>query len=118
MSKINSYSKEFKVKAVKQYNEEGLTPKEIFKRSGIDLNPTSKKNPNHCLSRWNKIYRKHGEQGLMEENRGKKSKHGGRPKTIKFKDEKEKIKYLESQVKYLKAENDFLIKLRAQKRKE
>lgn len=53
----------------------------------------------------------------MEETRGKHSK-GGRPKIPKFKDEKEKIKYLELQVAYLKAENDFLVKLRAQKNKE
>jgi len=117
MSKQTKYSKEFKIKAVKQYNEEGLTPKEIFKRSGLDLSETSKKNPSHCLSRWNKIYREKGEEGLLEERRGKHSK-GGRPRILKFKDEKEKIKYLELQVKYLKAENDFLIKLRAQKRKE
>lgn len=114
MSKQTRYRKEFKLQAVKQY-EEGLTPKEIFKVSGFNLSKTSKKNPSHCLSRWNKIYREKGEQGLLEENRGKNSKGGGKPNIPKFKDEKEKIKYLELQVKYLKAENDFLIKLRAQK---
>ena len=92
--------------------------KEIFTQEGINLTTTTKKNPNHCLSRWNKTYREHGEQGLLEENRGKQRKGGGRPKIQKFKDEKEKITYLELQVKYLKAENDFLVKLRAQKKKE
>ena len=117
MGKQITYTGEFKIEAIKQY-EKGLTPKEIFERSGIDLSLTGKRNPSHCLSRWNKIYREHGEQGLMEENRGKHSKGGGRPKIPKFKDEKEKIKYLELQVAYLQAENDFLIKLRAQKKKE
>ena len=112
MSKQIKYSKEFKIQAVKEY-QEGLTPQEIFKQHKINVSTTSKKNPSHCLSRWNKIYKERGEQGLTEENRG-----GGRPKIPKFKDEKEKIKYLELQVAYLKAENDFLVKLRAQKNKE
>lgn len=116
MGKQIKYSKEFKIQAVKEY-QEGLTPQEIFKQHKINVNTASKKNPGHCLSRWNKIYRERGEQGLMEETRGKHSK-GGRPKIPKFKDEKDKIKYLELQVAYLKAENDFLVKLRAQKKKE
>lgn len=113
MSKQIKYSKEFKLKAVKQY-EEGLTPKEIFTQNGFDLGTISKNIPKHCLSKWNKIFKGKGEGGFFE---GRKNR-GGRPKTPKFKDEKEKIKYLELQVKYLKAENDFLIKLRAQKKKE
>lgn len=111
MRKQIKYSKEFKIKAVKQH-EEGLTPRTIFKLHGFDLTTCS---PKDLLSRWNKTYREKGEEGLLEENRGKHSKGGGRPKIPKFKDEKEKIKYLELQVKYLKAENDFLAKLRAQK---
>ena len=114
MGKKIKYSKEFKIQAVKEY-QEGLTPHEIFKLHKINVSTTSKKNPSHCLSRWNKIYKEKGEQGLLEETRGK---GGGRPKIPKFKDEKEKIKYLELQVAYLKAENDFLVKLRAQKKKE
>jgi transposase-like protein len=117
MDKPIQYSKEFKVQAVKQYKE-GLTPKEIFTLHGFDLAVIGNKIPSHSLSRWNKTYKKQGEQGLLEESRGKKSKGGGRPKILTFKDEKEKIKYLELQVAYLKAENDFLIKLRAQKKKE
>ena len=116
MSKTIKYSSEFKIKAVKQH-EEGLTPKAIFLLNGFDVSKIGKNIPKYALSRWNKIYRKHGEGGLMEENRGK-GKGGGRPKILKFKDDKEKIKYLELQVTYLKAENDFLIKLRAQKKKE
>ena len=116
MRKQIKYSGEFKIKAVKQY-EEGLTPKEIFLMNGFDLTTVAKNIPKDSLSRWNKTYREHGEQGLAEDGRGK-SKGGGRPKKPKFKDDKEKITYLELQVTYLKAENDFLIKLRAQKKKE
>lgn len=117
MGKTIQYSKEFKVQAVKQY-EEGLTPKEIFALHGFDLSVIGKNIPKHSLSRWNKIYREHGEQGLLGENRGRYSRCESGLKILKFKDEKEKIKYLELQVAYLKAENDFLIKLRAQKKKE
>jgi transposase-like protein len=113
MSKQIKYSNEFKVKAVKQY-EEGLTPKEIFTLNGFNLNIISKNIPKHCLSRWNKTYKERGECGFS----GSRKSGCGRPKIPKFKDEKEKIKYLELQVAYLKAENDFLIKLRAQKKKE
>jgi hypothetical protein len=42
---------------------------------------------------------------------------GGRPKTKNLSD-KEKIEYLETKVAYLKAENDFLAKLRAQRKAE
>lgn len=114
MRKQIKYSNEFKVKAVKEYKE-GLTPQIIFKQNGFDI---TKCRPKDLLSRWNKIYREKGEDWLSKENRGKNSKGGGRPKIPKFKDEKEKIKYLELQVAYLKAENDFLVKLRAQKNKE
>lgn len=116
MNKQIKYSGEFKIKAIKQY-EEGLTPKAIFLLNGFDVSKIGKNIPKHALSRWNKTYREHGEQKLMEESRGK-SKGGGRPKKPTFKDDKEKIKYLELQVTYLKTENDFLIKLRAQKKKE
>ena len=116
MGKQIKYSSEFKIKAIKQYKE-GLTPKEIFRLHGFDMSKIGKI-PKHSLSRWNKIYRERGEQGLREETRSKHSKGGGRPRIITFKDDREKIEYLELQVQYLKAENDFLIKLRAQKKME
>lgn len=111
-----SYTSAFKIKAVKQYNEEGLVPNQIFKEAGLDLRLIGKHNPKDCLRLWRKIYEAKGEEGLSTENRGKsKGGGGGRPKT-KFKDEKEKIKYLEAENAYLKAENDFLAKLRGLRR--
>ena len=116
MGKQITYSSEFKIKAVKQH-EEGLTPKTIFKLNGFDVSKIGKI-PKYALARWNKIYREKGETGLREDSRGKRSYGVGRPKAVSFKDDKERIEHLELQVKYLKAENDFLIKLRAQKKKE
>lgn len=105
------YSKDFKIKAVKLYNEQGLTSSEIFRQAGFDLNIVGKEKPHDCLKSWNKIYKLKGEDGLRLETRGR---GGGRPKTKHLEGE-EKIRYLEAQVAYLKAENDFLAKLRAKR---
>jgi hypothetical protein len=53
-----------------------------------------------------------GEGAFGIETRGK---GGGRPKKIKDTNDTDKIKRLEAEVAYLKAENDFLIKLRAKR---
>lgn len=110
--KAITYSKEFKRKAVKQYQEEGMMAKEIFRQAGFDLNVISQKKPKQCLERWNKVYGAKGYAGLAKESRGGGS---GRPK-IKGLSDQDKIKRLETQVAYLKAENDFLAKLRAKRR--
>ncbi len=106
-----TYSKTFKIKAVRQY-EAGLTAREIFEEAGFNLQTIGRAAPRDCLKRWNKIYRISGVAGLSSETRG----GGGRPKT-KYQTDKEQIKYLEAQVAYLKAENDFLAKLRAGKKR-
>lgn len=106
------YTSAFKIKAVKQYNEDGLTANQIFKEAGFDRCLIGKNNPKDCLQLWKKIYAAKGESGLSTENRGK---GGGRPK-IKYKSDKEKIKYLEAKVAYMDAENDFLAKLQGLKR--
>ncbi|TSA45286.1 hypothetical protein D4R51_02165 [bacterium] len=108
------YSKDFKIKAVKLYNEQSSTAKEIFRQAGFDLNLIGKQKPKSLMQDWNRIYRVKGEKGLMEETRGKGS-GGGRPKN-KFATDAERIKYLEAENAYLKAENDFLAKLRAKRR--
>lgn len=106
-----SYSKEFKLAAVKQYNEEGLTSREIFERVGFDLDMVGRDAPKSCLKRWNKTFRAKGLLGLQKENRGG---NGGRPKKQKLTEE-ERIEWLEAEVAYLRAENDFLIELRAKR---
>jgi hypothetical protein len=112
--KAITYAKDFKVRAVKQYLEEGKAAKEIFRLAGFDLDTIGKDTPKDCLGDWCKIFRTKGAIGLQTENRGK---GGGRPKAKEM-TEKKRIEYLEAEVAYLKAENDFLIKLRAKRRAE
>lgn len=107
-----SYSNNFKIKAVKQY-EEGMTPKEIFNIAGFDWKIIGKDTPKGCLRSWKRVYKKKGIIGLQTETRGR---GGGRKKKIEFIG-KDRIKRLEAEVAYLKAENDFLIKLRAKRSK-
>ena len=84
----------------------------IFEEAGFDLNVLGKDKPKDCLSRWKRIYNQKGKKGLEEEKRGS---FGGRPK-VKFKSQEEEIKYLKTKITYIKAENDFLAKLRGLKR--
>jgi transposase-like protein len=105
-----TYTSEFKIRAVGLCIEQGMTPKEVFTQAGFDLEVIGKKKPTFCLRWWKHIYREQGKETLIRENRGKKAT--GRTKT-KYENDAEKIKYLEAQVAYLKAENDFLAKLRA-----
>jgi transposase-like protein len=106
-----TYTKRFKLLAVELY-EQGLTSSEIFRKEGFDLDVVGKHQPKECLSRWLKLFRAKGINGLSDQ-RGKTGQ-SGRPKT-KGVTEADKIKRLEVQVAYLKAENDFLAKLRAKR---
>ena len=105
-----TYSNDFKIRAVKLYKQ-GLTSREIFKQAGFDLNAIGRDQPKECLKRWNKTWRVKGEGGLSAETRG----HPGRPGKPKDLSDADKIKRLEAEIAYLKAENDFLAKLRAKR---
>lgn len=107
------YSRDFKLRAIKQYNEDGLTSTEIFRQAGFDLKLIGRGKPKECLKRWNRKYQQAGLAGLQAEQRGG-YRNGGRPKTKNL-TEAERIKRLELEVAYLKAENDFLAKLRAKR---
>ncbi len=107
---VISYAKEFKIKAVKQYQEEYMSPQEIFIKAGFDLDMIGRKKPKNCLEMWNKVYKKEGFKGLAEPK-----KRRGRPKKVRDKTDKNKIERLELEIEYLKAENDFLVKLRAKR---
>lgn len=102
-----AYKKDFKILAVKKYHE-GLPPLEIFRQANINIAVTGHRSAKWCLQRWLKTFKKKGEKGLETDARGKS---GGRPKT-NWSNEKEKIKYLETENAYLKEENRFLAKLR------
>lgn len=102
-----TYSKDFKIKAVRLYDQ-GLTSSEIFSKAGFNLNTIGRSQPKECLRRWRRSRRTKGESGLAE-TRGRT----GRPKNPDFQSDADKIKWLEAKIAYLKAENDFLAKLRA-----
>ena len=107
-SKSITYSKEFKVLAVKQYKE-GLSSRKIFELAGFDLGIIGKDTPFDRIKDWNRVVRKKGEASLFSEARGRGSP--GRPKSKGLTD-KERMEYLEAKVAYLKAENEFLTQLR------
>lgn len=107
-----TYSKEFKIKAVTMSQSEGYTCKKIFEHLGFDVDVIGIKTPKECLKRWNQVYRSKGLDGFDKELRGTQST--GRVKT-KGVSEADRIKRLELEILYLKAENDFLAKLRAKR---
>ena len=108
-----TYGKKFKVLAIKQYHENGYSPRMIFEEAGFDLALIGKDIPEQCLRRWRKVYNIKGIKKLSVETRGH---GGGRPKTKGLTDA-DRIKRLEVENAYLKAENDFLAKLRAAKKR-
>ena len=114
-NKSITYSKEFKLLAIKKYYEEGYNTRMIFEEAGLDQRLVGLEASKTCLVRWRRVYKIKGAQGLVVENRGK-HRQGGRPKTKGVTDN-DKIKRMEIEIAYLKAENDFLVKLRAAKKR-
>jgi transposase-like protein len=104
-SKSITYSKDFKIRAVKAFYE-GQSANAIFKLAGLDLAVIGKWKPRACLKAWRRIYKTHGEAGFARENRGR---NGGRkPKDKQSAD----VEYLQAKVAYLEAENNFLRNLK------
>lgn len=103
-----TYHYDFKVAAIKQYQNEGLSATQIFKQAGFNMDTIGRDAPVDNLKRWRKVFNAKGINGLSTEARGR---GGGRSKA-NWSNDKEKLKYLEVQVAYLKAENAFLAKLR------
>ena len=108
-----SYHKEFKISAVKRYHE-GLSPNEIFRQAEFDLDVIGRDVADDCLVRWRRIFKNKGESGLKIDGRTR-SNPRGRPKDLANLTDKDRLKYLDAQVAYLKAENAFLAKLRKQR---
>src|SRR3989338_11100795 len=100
-----SYHKDFKILAMKKYTE-GMSASEIFKQSNFDVGTIGHNVPADRISQWLKVFKTKGIQELSVETRCR-GKGGGRPK-VNWSDEKENIKYLETEVAYLKEENRFL----------
>ena len=107
-----TYKGKFKVRAVRQYFNDGWSPNMIFREAGFDLDMIGRQRPKDYLKDWRKIYDEEGEEGLLKEKRGRP--YGTKKK--EFKDDKEKIEYLEAKIEYMDAENDFLAKLRGLER--
>lgn len=110
-AKTITYAKGFKIAAIRQYLEEGLTSTEIFKKAGFDLHSIGKDIPKDRIRDWLRVFKADGITGLRLEARGRSR---GRPNGKGLSDT-DKIKWLEAKVAYLKAENDYLVKLRAKR---
>lgn len=113
-NKSITYSQEFKIKAIRRYSEDGVSPNQIFEEAGFSRTWLGKYRASNCLKKWKDKYRTEGQESLLKENRGAPGK---RKTWMVPKDEKKKIEYLETKIAYLEAENDFLAKLRGLKRK-
>jgi transposase-like protein len=106
-----TYNKEFKVQAVNKYYQNGYSPRMIFKEAGFDISVIGEDTPGFSLQRWRKEYQERGIDSLKFERRGQLGR-GGRVKTKEL-NNADRIKRLEIENAYLKAENYFLAKLRA-----
>jgi len=98
-----TYTSDFKTKAVKLLKD-GWSAEEIFLQAGIDVSLFGSKYAFKSIHRWEQLLQKHGASALKKERRGMNAT--GRPAGRKFKS-------LEEEVAYLRAEVDFLKKLRA-----
>ena len=100
------YKKKFQAAAMEMYNKEGLAAVEIFELAGFDLNVIGKRTPNRLMNQWNTAKRPKGASQLPFRVKPSAEARKG-----------ESIRKLKNRVAYLEAENDFLAKLRARKRK-
>ncbi|KUP05723.1 transposase [Bacillus coahuilensis m2-6] len=101
------YTPEFKIRAVKE-NMDGKGPCKIFIEAGFDLQVISTKKAQSSLARWRTTYKTYGEDGFLEERRGKGST--GRPTSKNLSPDK-KLEKAEARIKYLEAELELLKKL-------
>jgi hypothetical protein len=102
-----NYTFDFKKRAL-ELNDIGISAREIWLRSNFNTSWWRQEYFRETIRDWKKIVNKKGIEGL--------TRSGG----IQFdkgpcSNNTDNIKRLELQVKYLKAENDFLAKLRAKK---
>lgn len=98
-----TYTPAFKEKAIKLHNQ-GVPPSRIFSNAGINVEIFGEGYAKKCIRRWKKVSSSIDSDCFKKERRGSKST--GRPKGRKFKS-------LEEENAYLRAELDFLKKLRA-----
>ena len=92
------YTGEFKQMVVETMRKEKLSQYQVSDRFLVSR---------HAVQQWERIYLEEGPEGLYIERRGRKST--GRPKKLKPEVEEDLI----AEVQRLRAENAYLIKLRA-----
>lgn len=109
-AKSITYTLAFKEHAVAEY-EAGATAREIFRRADLDRALLGTDHPKNCLKRWCNVVRRSGTKGLVDA----RGKHHTKGKKRRINNETDRLKWLEAEVKYLKAENAFLTKLRAKR---
>ncbi|MDE2041346.1 MAG: hypothetical protein KGI59_03145 [Patescibacteria group bacterium] len=102
-----NYTYEFKKRAL-ELQAEGVSPKEIWRRSGFDTSKWKKHYFRCTLRDWKEIVKKRGVEGLLKIG-GVQYDRGPANTT------RDRLKRLELEVRYLRAENDFLAKLRAKR---
>ena len=100
---MNKFTKEFKEKAIK-LKKQGMHPNKIFTNTGINISEKQKDYASKLISRWKTKTKE------VKPNKFNKEELNTL-KRIKKEEERNKIKYLEAQVAYLQAENDFLTQL-------
>jgi hypothetical protein len=111
--KTINYTSEFKKRALELHSN-GVKAEDIWYQAGFDTSKWKKNYFTSTLKDWRRIVRKSGIEGLSKLG-GVQYDMGKTNKRELIKIESDKLKRLELQVKYLKAENDFLAKLRAKR---
>ena len=102
-----NYTYEFKKRALELYSE-GVSAKEIWRRAGFDVTKWKKHYFRLTIRDWRRVVKRSGFEGLTRQG-GIQFDRGPRI------DASDRLKRMELQVRYLKAENDFLAKLRAKR---
>jgi len=109
-----AYTPEFKIRAINQYFNEGMSPKQIFEAAGFDPRMIGSKKSKSRMIQWRKVYMAKGVSGFTPEHRGR-PKGSSKKIVLEVLTNEEKIKRLKLEVRYLKKENDFLVRLRAKR---
>lgn len=108
-----NYTSEFKRRAL-ELHAQGMSAKHIWEQAAFDITVWKKDYFVSTLKDWRRIVKKYGVEGLsrlggVQYDRGKSNKN----EEVRI--DSDKLKRLELEVRYLKAENDFLARLRAKR---
>lgn len=107
------YTSEFKKRALDLYMQ-GIKAKEIWKQAGFDVRIWKRDYFTLTLKDWRRIVKKCGVEGLSRLG-GLMYDRGTSNNREEIKINANELKRLELEIKYLKAENAFLAKLRAKR---